>query len=99
MSILKVLLVVNTLDFYYYSTTNGVRSLPRFATVCSFRPILSKWEQSWNSTQIWANYGTLRLFMKGKYNDKNTIRLPRQHMQKSDGGICNEGHCPKAWHG
>lgn len=44
------------------------------------------------TTQNPAFYGISSHREEVVKGDKNTIRLPRQHMQESDGGIRNEGY-------
>ena len=66
--------------FYYYSTTNDFRILPRFAKNCIFRPILSKTKEPHSNRQNAAFYALLQQFEKGKFYDKSNVHLPRQEV-------------------
>jgi hypothetical protein len=38
-------------------------------------------------------------FREDRSNEKDTVRLPWQYLQKSHGGVCDEGACPQGGQG
>ena len=84
--------VVKHPDFYYHLTTTDDLILPHFAAFRLSHDIVTPENRQRDAWQIAAKRGRIRLFRRLNALDKDTLYLPRQYLQKSDGGIRNEGY-------
>lgn len=69
----------------------GSHNLQKYAIFCQVTKFLEKNTIAWKCLNSWLKLGISWQIKEGKYNDKSSIHLPRQHLPQSHGRVCHEG--------